>query len=222
MPLKFKRWFLLTILLSFAFALAEFQSEAWIFPLDLPEYQVIRVIDGDTIVVRGLGKVRYIGIDAPETKHPSKDQEPFGREASEANKGLVQGKKVKLELDVGGRDRYGRILAYVYVGEVFVNAWLVENGYAQAMTYPPNVRYADLFVKLEREARKVGRGLWGIIPKKNKAKLEEGYWSSSKSNKFHKPNCRWAQKISSQNLVIFKKREDPIQAGCKPCKECKP
>lgn len=185
------------------------------------EYQVLRVIDGDTIEVGKLGKVRYIGIDTPETKHPSKAPEQFGREAFEANRGLVESKCVKLELDAGERDRYGRILAYVYVGEIFVNAWLIENGYAKAMTVPPNVKYADLFVKLEREAREDGRGLWGISETKT-VKAGEGYWASSKSNKFHRPSCRWAQRISSQNLLIFKSRAEALDSGYSPCKECKP
>ncbi len=185
------------------------------------EYLVLKVIDGDTIEVEKLGKVRYIGIDTPETKHPSRGPEPYGREAYEANKRLVENKTVRLELDIGERDKYGRTLAYVYVGELFVNGWLVENGYAQVMTYPPNVRYADLFVKLERKAREAGKGLWGV-PEERKIQPGEGYWSSSRSNKFHKPSCRWAQKIGSRNLIIYKNREEALKAGLIPCKECKP
>lgn len=185
------------------------------------EYLVLRVIDGDTIEVEKLGKVRYIGIDTPETKHPSRGPEFYGREAFEANKRLVEGKKVRLELDVAERDKYGRILAYVYVGDLFVNAWLVEHGYARVMTYPPNVKYADLFLKLERKARESDEGLWGV-PEEEKMKPGQGYWGSSKSDKFHKPECRWAQKISPQNLIIFKNREEALWAGYKPCKECRP
>lgn len=185
------------------------------------EYLVLKVIDGDTIEVEKLGKVRYIGIDTPETKHPSRGPEPYGREACEANKRLVEHKTVRLELDVEERDKYGRILAYVYVGDLFVNAWLVENGYAQVSTYPPNVKYAALFLKLEQKAREAGKGLWGI-PEEGKIKPGEGYWASSKSDKFHKPACRWAQRISPQNLIMFKNREEALKAGYKPCKECKP
>src|SRR5690554_4050235 len=75
------------------------------------EYLVLKVIDGDTIEVEKLGKVRYIGIDTPETKHPSRGPEPYGREAYEANKRLVEGKTIRVELDVAERDKYGRILA---------------------------------------------------------------------------------------------------------------
>ena len=127
----------------------------------LYEGRVEQVVDGDTIVVSGVGKVRYIGIDTPETVHPRKPVEYFGHEASAANRKLVDGKVVALEYDVGRTDRYGRTLAYVWVGDVMVNAWLVENGYAQVSTYPPNVRHTDKFLALQQTARAEGRGLWG-------------------------------------------------------------
>ena len=125
---------------------------------------VVRVVDGDTIHVRigaRVEKVRYIGVNTPEVHHPRKGEEPGGREAAEVNRRLVEGKSVRLELDVQERDRYGRLLAYVWVGDVMVNAELVRLGYAQVMTIPPNVRYQEIFVKLQREAREAGRGLWG-------------------------------------------------------------
>jgi micrococcal nuclease len=105
-------------------------------------------------------KVRYIGVNTPETHHPTKGAEPGGREASDVNGQLVNRHQVRLELDVQDRDRYGRLLAYVYVGDQMVNAELVRRGYAQVMTVPPNVRHQDLFVKLQREAREQKRGLW--------------------------------------------------------------
>ncbi len=87
--------------------------------------------------------------------------EPFGKEAAKANRKLVDGKTVRLEFDVQQVDRYNRLLAYVYLkDDTFVNAWLVEHGYAVVMTIPPNVKHQDLFLKLQREAREKGRGLW--------------------------------------------------------------
>ena len=80
--------------------------------------------------------------------------------AATVNRGLVEGRRVRLELDVRTRDRWGRLLAYVWAGDTMVNAELVRLGYAQVMTVPPNVRYQELFVKLQREAREAGRGLW--------------------------------------------------------------
>ncbi len=143
-------------------------------PQELPKHespeavasvQVVRVIDGDTIqvccVFGDRVTVRYVGIDTPETHHPMKGVERAGKEASEANRKLVDGKTVTLEFDVQEQDRYGRLLAYVYLEEgTFVNAWLVEKGYAAVMTIPPNVKHEGLFLKLQREAREQRRGLW--------------------------------------------------------------
>ena len=124
---------------------------------------VVRVVDGDTIDVQladRVEKIRYIGVNAPEIHHPIRGEEPGGREAAEANRRLVAGRHVRLELDVRTRDRYGRLLAYVWAGDTMVNAELVRLGYAQVMTVPPNVKYQHLFVKLQREARDAHRGLW--------------------------------------------------------------
>ncbi len=153
------RWLLLSLLSLLPLLAA---LPAWPAPGGL-EGTVVRVVDGDTIHVRigdRVEKVRYIGVNTPEVHHPTKGEEPGGREASEVNRRLVTGKHVRLELDVQERDRYGRLLAYVWAGEIMVNAELVRLGYAQVMTIPPNVRYQEMFVKLQREAREAGRGLW--------------------------------------------------------------
>lgn len=125
--------------------------------------QVVRVVDGDTVHVRVNGhveRVRYIGVNTPEVHHPTRGEEPGGREAAGVNRALVGGRQVRLDLDVQERDRYGRLLAYVWLGEVMINAELVRLGYAQVMTVPPNVRYQQLFLTLQREARESERGLW--------------------------------------------------------------
>ena len=123
---------------------------------------VIKIIDGDTIEIEMNGqiyRVRYIGMDTPE-----KD-EPFFSEATEANRQLVEGKTVILEKDVSETDRYGRLLRYVYLEDgTFVNAELVRLGYAQVATYPPDVKYQDVFLQLQTEAREAGRGLWAPPP----------------------------------------------------------
>ncbi|MFC1540306.1 thermonuclease family protein [Gemmatimonadota bacterium] len=126
---------------------------------------VEQVIDGDTIRVRlgdRIETVRYIGVDTPETVHPRREIEPYGLAASAFNRTLVEGQQIRLEQDVEARDRYGRLLAYVYTDSLFVNAELIRQGYAQVMTVPPNVRHADMFVRLQRGARRADRGLWGI------------------------------------------------------------
>ena len=126
---------------------------------------VTRVIDGDTVEVSLNGEsqtVRYIGIDTPETKHPSKPIECFGPEASQFNEELVSGKQVLLEEDVTDKDRYGRLLRYVWIeGVGLVNQVLVENGYARVSTYPPDVKYESLFIAAESSAQADGIGLWG-------------------------------------------------------------
>ena len=93
--------------------------------------------------------------------HTTIGEEPYGKEASDKNKELVLNKAVILEKDVCETDKYGRLLRYVYVGDVFINAELVMLGYAQVTTYPPDVKYQSLFLQLQREAEEAGRGLWG-------------------------------------------------------------
>jgi micrococcal nuclease len=125
--------------------------------------QVTRVVDGDTIDVDIRGqtyRVRYIGIDTPETVDPRRPVGCFGREASQRNHELVDGKTVELEKDVSETDDFGRLLRYVWLGQEMVNATLVREGYAVSSTYPPDVRYQDLFLSLQREAQQADRGLW--------------------------------------------------------------
>uniref|UniRef100_UPI002ADD3D9C thermonuclease family protein n=1 Tax=Thermoflexus sp. TaxID=1969742 RepID=UPI002ADD3D9C len=121
--------------------------------------RLVRVLDGDTIEVEIEGRayrVRYIGVNTPERG------QPFYAEATAANRALLEGKPLRLVRDVSETDRYGRLLRYVFAGEVFVNRALVEGGYAQAMTVPPDVSCAEAFRAAEREARSAGRGLWGL------------------------------------------------------------
>jgi micrococcal nuclease len=149
-----RRWWLPLLFLPLILASASAQTD---------DCAVVHVVDGDTIHVQcgaRVEKVRYIGIDAPEIHHPTWGAEPGGREAAALNRRLVGGRHVRLELDVRARDQYGRLLAFVWAGDLMVNAELVRLGYAQVMTVPPNVRYQALFLKLQREARAAGRGLW--------------------------------------------------------------
>lgn len=115
---------------------------------------VTYVIDGDTIEVDGEERIRYLGINTPESGRP------YFTEATNENKKLVEGKEIKLELDAQTKDKYGRTLAYVWVGETMVNLELVCRGYANVYTFPPNVKYKDLFLEAESEAREAQRGLW--------------------------------------------------------------
>jgi micrococcal nuclease len=147
-------------------------------PDGLPEARVVRVVDGDTVVVLRAGReerVRLIGVDTPEL-HPSpkldRDAERSGRDraaiqamgtrAAQFTQAELLARLVRIERDVQARDRYGRTLAYLWLddGRLF-NAELVRAGYARVLTIPPNVKYAARLLALEREARRAGRGLWG-------------------------------------------------------------
>jgi micrococcal nuclease len=130
---------------------------------DSARAEVLRVVDGDTIEVSLESTeedVRYIGVDTPESVAPGEPVECFGHRASDLNADLVEGRTVRLVFDRELRDDYGRLLAYVHVGGVFVNAKLVERGYARTLEIPPNTARARLLARLEREAGQAGRGLW--------------------------------------------------------------
>jgi micrococcal nuclease len=133
--------------------------------------RVVRVVDGDTIVVdRGNGheRLRYIGIDTPETVKPDTPVAWMGPEATAANEVLVEGREIVLERDVSEVDQYGRLLRYVWLesdaGWLMVNEELLRRGVAQVTTYPPDVAYVDRFLAAQRAAREAGVGLWGSPP----------------------------------------------------------
>lgn len=149
--------------------------------------KVDRVIDGDTMVVSFVfddgskylkERVRFLGVDTPETVHPKKPVQYYGKEASDFTKKSLDGKTVWLQTDVNPKDRYDRMLAYVWLKEpkakdledekavrkYMYNARLLLDGYGQLMTIQPNSRYADMFVHFQREAREANKGLWGKEP----------------------------------------------------------
>lgn len=141
---------------------------------DYSNIKVKRVIDGDTMQLENGERVRLIGIDTPEihdsnklrkdsqrTKQEAEAIKEMGRQAFAFTRNLVEGKHVSLDFDVERQDKYGRLLAYAYLKDgTFVNAEIVKQGYASLMTIPPNVKHADLFTKLYREARENKKGLW--------------------------------------------------------------
>ena len=133
---------------------------------ELPkEARIRRVVDGDTVQLSDGQLVRYIGINSPEVRRKVAGQwveapEPFALAAAEANRQLVEGRKVRLEYDVQTRDRFGRLLAYLYVDDAMVNEELVREGWAQLMTIRPDVKYTERFRELVEEARREHRGMW--------------------------------------------------------------
>ena len=151
--------FLFTFL--FFFAQAQLQENTW--------YKVSKITDGDTFYVTTSSsekyKIRLIGIDAPETRNVGVKvrKEYFGTEAKIFVTQLLKNRKVKLTFDVQKTDRYGRVLAYVYLENgIFLNQYLVEKGYAVVSTFPPNVKFVEVFTKAEKSARNKKLGLWNI------------------------------------------------------------
>ena len=126
--------------------------------------RVARVIDGDTFEIINKGKserVRLIGVDTPETVKPNSKVQPFGPEASSFTKKMIEGKMVRLEFDVQERDKYGRLLAYVYLEDgTLLNSRLLEEGLATIMTVPPNVRMANTFLGIQKKTQKQKKGIW--------------------------------------------------------------
>lgn len=124
---------------------------------------VERVIDGDTFVIAGGQRVRLIGVDTPETRHPQRPPEPFGAEATAFTRRLVDGREVRLEFDRERHDRYQRILAYVYVDDLFLNEELVRVGLAKAQPqYPYRSDIKRRFLQAEEQARLQKLGIWSL------------------------------------------------------------
>jgi micrococcal nuclease len=182
------------------------------------EYPVSKVIDGDTILLENGTVVHYIGVNAPQLKGKEGGGEFFAREAFRENKSLVLLKKVRLEFDAQKKDEEGRLLAYVFVKDLFVNAELIRLGYARAAVSAPNVKYKDLFVKNENEAKQKYAGLW----QEGKEESEPYYVGNKRTYVFHKPSCPMVAKIPEKSRIIFRTRADPIRIGYVPCKKCKP
>lgn len=147
----------------------ETRAHTEIVPPGTTSARAVRAVDGDTIIVHIDGReerLRYIGIDTPESVDPDSPVECYGPEASSANSRLVEGRTVYLERDVSDRDQYGRLLRYVYVDvpgaedPMLVNRLLVASGYARAIAYPPDTRHSDLLSSTEDRARDAEAGLW--------------------------------------------------------------
>jgi micrococcal nuclease len=130
------------------------------------------VIDGDTIIVDGNKKVRYIGINSSELKTKTKPDECFAKEAFNANKRLLENKQLFIQKDISEIDKYGRLLRYVWADNpatgsgqvIFVNDYLIRNGFAKIATYPPDTKYYFQFKQAEKEAKENNRGLWSQCP----------------------------------------------------------
>ncbi|MBI1869396.1 thermonuclease family protein [Candidatus Gottesmanbacteria bacterium] len=193
---------------------------------------VTKVIDGDTIELATGQRVRYIGIDTPESVDPRKSVECFARQAAARNKELVLGKSVRLEKDVSQTDKYGRLLRYIYVNnqdgnELMVNDVLVREGYAFARSFPPDIKYQERFRQAEEQARRENKGLWASCPGQSPSPISsdcaiKGNISSS-GKIYHLPNCGSYDKTAideSAGERWFCTEEEAIQAGWRKAKNC--
>lgn len=137
---------------------------AWTFWHRPEQGRVVKIIDGDTIILDNGEVVRYIGIDTPEVSVPATALECYGPEATEKNRELVEGQEVKLIRDIKNKDKYGRLLRYVYVqnSNIFVNLELIKSGYARTLTVYPNVSYAREIEVNATKAQRDKRGMWSV------------------------------------------------------------
>lgn len=195
--------------------------------------ELVKVIDGDTIKIIYQGQeknVRYLLIDTPETNHPRLGKQPFGEEAKQRNAELLKNGKLTIEFDVGERiDKYGRLLAYIYIDGESVQTKLLEEGLARvAYVYPPNTRYLTLFEKAQKKAQKREDGIWSV---ENYAK-DDGFHSETENSDqeiennqncqikgnigssgkiYHTPDSPWYKQTKAE--VMFCTEEEAAEAG---------
>jgi micrococcal nuclease len=182
------------------------------------EYVVRKVIDGNTIQLDTGEIVKYIGTETPELNLKEGGSEFFAKQASRYNQKLVFMKKVRLEFDKEREDSDGRMLAYVFVKKMFVNAELIKLGYARTHIIPPNDKYKDIFLDYEKKAKQSEKGLW----QETKKDTETSYIGNKRSYTFHRPSCENVDKIPEKSKIIFRSRADAIKIGFIPDKMCKP
>ena len=177
------------------------------------------VADGDTVVLTGGERVRYAGINAPEVAHDSEPGEPYGDEARAFNNKLVLGRWLNLELAGEPLDRYGRLLAYVFLEDgTFVNGELVKQGYAHLTRSQSKVLYWERLLNLQRQALKEKKGIWSLPV----AKPEKYYLGNKRSWIFHRPDCKFGLNTAGHNRLFLKNRYEALYQGFSPGRRCKP
>ncbi|MGD6793385.1 thermonuclease family protein [Metabacillus indicus] len=204
------------------------------------EAEVVKVIDGDTVKVMTEGReetLRLLLVDTPETVHPNKPVQPFGPEASRFAKDTLSGKKVELELDVGERDKYGRLLVYLHVDGKMFNEMLIEKGFARVgYVYAPNTKHVDRFYELQKQAQQSEIGIWSIenyaaedegfreLQEKEEAPAEskdescsiKGNISSSGEKIYHLPEGQYYDVTKEE--ALFCSEKEAVQAGYRASK----
>ena len=181
------------------------------------ELRMISVIDGDTGELSDGELVRYMGIDTPE------EGQPFYFDASRKNSELCLDNKIRLEYDVKKRDRFGRLLAYVFVEDsIMVNEVLVKKGLANVYTFPEdqkNMEYRSRLTMAQIQARAEKRGIWSMPPPEP---IEKSYLGNPNTFRFHRPDCPAAQRGGIARMLEYPTRDDFLDLGFSPCRNCKP
>ena len=177
---------------------------------------MIRICDGDTVVLHDGRHVRYIGINAPEIAHKDQPAEPFGYAAKRLNERLTLNQIVRLSTDKERKDRYGRLLAYVFLADgTLVNAEMLYRGYAHVRAQHPNVAYEQALLSAQQEAMSAGRGFWGHW------KAAKGrYIGNRRSKRFHLAACPFGQRTGPSNRIRFARVRDAFWHGYAPCQKC--
>jgi len=175
------------------------------------------VNDGDTIVLSDGRHVRYIGINAPEIAHENLKAEAFGYAAKKYNQSIVQSKKVRLEFDKEKYDRYGRLLAYIYLSDgTFINKEMIEKGFAYLLPRSPNIKYEKMLLQTQRDSMSTKQGMWHNWNEQE----GERYLGSKISKRFHLITCSYGKRIKKRNRVFFARKWDAFWYGFAPCKRC--
>jgi micrococcal nuclease len=174
---------------------------------------VVKVIDGDTFVLSNGKHVRLVGIDTPEKG------EPFADVARTLADSIFHGRTVRLEIDKKNQeDKYGRILAYAYVNGVLYNELILRRGLAGVYLFKGNQPHKDQLISAQNEARKKKRGIWSLP----EPAREPYYIAAGGSYRFHRPLCPAIKNINLKKARRYKTRDDALDAGLSPCRECKP
>jgi endonuclease YncB( thermonuclease family) len=174
------------------------------------------VIDGDTIILKNGQKVRFIGIDAPEIDHETKQTEPLGYTSRAFNKKLLGSKIVRLEYDREKQDHYNRILAYVFLPDnTFVNLELLRSGMATYLHKPPNLKFTEQLLQAQRTAMSEYKGVWHAW-----SETGQTYMGNRNSKRFHLPGCRYGKKTAHRNQVRLSSKWDAYWDGYSPCTKC--
>ena len=178
------------------------------------------VADGDTIILQDGRHVRYIGIDTPEIDHNNHRSEPMADEARWMNRKLVDGWKLRLDYDREKTDRHGRTLAYVYRSDgLFVNAVLLEQGYAHVLYHFPNISKEAVLLSAQRASMERGKGIWQGMKKEDNTQ-PRAYQANRRSRRFHTHDCPMGQRISEKNRIWLKNQWAGFWSGYAPAREC--